>query len=100
LANYHDILTRANYIGAKVTVKYSRCESKIGIQGIVALELKNVFQLVTVDNRLIIIEKKHTIFEVDAGEFEIEIYGSNFQTAPPFRAGGRLTSQHTMLNVL
>lgn len=33
LANYHDILTRANYIGAKVTVKYSRCKSKIGIQG-------------------------------------------------------------------
>jgi len=100
LANYHDILTRANYIGAKVTVKYSRCKSKIGIQGIVALELKNVFQLVTVDNRLLIIEKKHTIFKVEAGEFEIEIYGSNFQTSPPFRAGGRLTSQHTMLNVL
>ena len=33
LANYHDILTRANYIGAKVTVKYSRCNSKIGLQG-------------------------------------------------------------------
>lgn len=35
LANYHDILTRANYIGAKVTVKYSRCKSKTGLQGAV-----------------------------------------------------------------
>ena len=52
------------------------------------------------DNRILKIEKKYCVFCVDAGEFEIEIFGSNFLTAPSFRASGRLTTTHSLQNVL
>ena len=42
---YHDVLLRADYHGAKLRVKHSRAESQIGIEGIVALETKNLFHL-------------------------------------------------------
>ena len=46
------------------------------------------------------IEKKFCVFSIPIGEFEIEIFGSNFRTTPAFRSGGRLTTDHNLMNVL
>ena len=94
------MLLRADYIGAKMTIAHSRSASQIGIGGIVALETKHMFYLVSVDNRLLKIDKKYCTFTVAVQDFEITIYGSNFRTAPPFRAGGRLTTDHSLLKIL
>jgi len=100
LSTYHDVLLRADYHGAKVKIIHSRSKTQIGIEGIVALETKNVFHLVTVDHQMLKIEKKFCVFSISVSDFEIEIFGSNFRTAPSFRAGGRLTTEHNLMNVL
>ena len=97
---YYDMLLKADYIGANIKIIHSRCASQIGIEGIVALETKNIFYIVAVDNRLLKIEKKHVIFSISVSDFEIEIFGTNFRTSPPFRAGGRMTTDHSLLKVL
>ena len=48
LQNFHDTLLRADYHGAKVKIIHSRVENQVGIEGIVALETKNIFYLGTV----------------------------------------------------
>mgnify|MGYP000065895224 CR=1 FL=1 len=100
LKTYHDVLLRADYIGAKLKILHSRCVTQIGVCGIVTLETKNQFYLIARDNRLLKIDKKFCTFEVSTEHFEIVIYGSNFRTAPPFRASGRLTTDHSLLKIL
>ena len=100
LKAFHDVLLRADYIGANMRIEHSRCASQIGIEGIVALETKNVFYIVARDHRMLKIEKKHVVFSITVADFEIQIFGTNFRTSPPFRAGGRMTTDHSLLNVL
>ena len=58
-------------------------------------------QKATIDNRILKIAKKFTIFNVSmSDELEMEIVGSNFLTAPAFRSSGRLTTAHHLENAL
>ena len=45
LQNFHDTLLRADYHGAKLKIIHSRVKNQVGLEGIVALETKNIFYL-------------------------------------------------------
>ncbi len=54
----------ADFHGAEVEVVRSRCVSRVGIKGIVIKDSKFVFEIITTDNKLKIVPKEGTIFQV------------------------------------
>ncbi|KAK3053067.1 hypothetical protein LTR09_005693 [Extremus antarcticus] len=98
------ILTSADYHGSLVEVVRSRCESRVGMSGIVVKDTKFTFDVITRKDVLKTVPKEHTVFRfevpfeegktVGEGGEEIlqqkplvfEIHGSQFETRAPDRA--------------
>jgi ribonuclease P protein subunit POP4 len=94
-------LLKADYHGAYVTVEDCRCLSRIGICGICIKETKNLFELVTTENRLVRIPKEMSLFRVTSvvadGEHERRVewrlWGDQFLTRSGERAGKKFTGR-------
>ena len=45
-------IMRADYHGAKISVPESKCSTLVGIEGIVIVETKNIFRIISENNRI------------------------------------------------
>ncbi|XP_059848924.1 ribonuclease P protein subunit p29 [Hypanus sabinus] len=72
-------LMKADFHGAIVTVVKSKCPSFVGITGIILQEMKHIFKIITVENKLKVIPKQNNIFSVEIDGFVSYIYGNMFQ---------------------
>ena len=72
-------LLKADYHGAIVIVSKSKTPSLIGQTGIILQETKNVFKIVTKENKVKMIPKENSIFTVELDGFQFEIQGSQFR---------------------
>jgi ribonuclease P protein subunit POP4 len=61
--------------GALVTVIRSQIPSQIGIRGIVLQETYHCFKLISADNRLITVNKRHSIFSFVLGAHVVRLFG-------------------------
>ncbi|KAJ2856205.1 RNase P/RNase MRP complex subunit [Coemansia erecta] len=83
-------LVKADFHGALLEVVRSKCPNFVGIKGIVAQETKNVFKVVTRDDRLVVVPKTKTVFTVEfASGGHCTIYGDQFS----FRASERASKK-------
>ncbi|KRZ41618.1 Ribonuclease P protein subunit p29 [Trichinella pseudospiralis] len=57
-----ECLLKADYHGAVLLVSHSKCQSQVGLFGIVVIETKHAFLLLTPKDRLLTIPKKGSIF--------------------------------------
>ncbi len=71
-------LLKADYHGAMVTVTQSKTPSLIGQTGIIIQETKNVFKLVSRDDKLKIIPKQNSVFTMEIEGHVISIQGNQF----------------------
>ncbi|KAJ2861318.1 RNase P/RNase MRP complex subunit [Coemansia aciculifera] len=76
---------RADMHGAKLGVTKAKCPNYVGVSGIVAQETKNVFRVITQDNRLVVVPKAHCVFALELPKEKCLIYGDQFV----FRASER-----------
>ncbi|XP_075930214.1 ribonuclease P protein subunit p29 isoform X2 [Petromyzon marinus] len=87
-------MLKADLHGAIITVEKSKCPTYVGTTGIMIQELKNVFKIITKDDKLKVIPKRKSIFAVAFGGFVSHIYGSMFcmrsseRSAKKFKAKG------------
>lgn len=58
------LIHKSDFHGAKVKVKHSKCASLVGIKGIILIDSKGTFQIISKDNILRVIPKSDSIFEV------------------------------------
>ncbi|XP_069757803.1 ribonuclease P protein subunit p29 isoform X2 [Narcine bancroftii] len=72
-------LMKADFHGAIVTVVKSKCPSNVGTTGIILQEMKHIFKIITVENKLKVIPKQNNIFSVEIDGFISYIYGNMFQ---------------------
>jgi len=79
-------ILKADYHGAFFKVTKSKCSTYVGSSGIVAKETKNMFYLVTKDDKLIGIPKYNSLFEFQVEGYVFEIFGSNFRFRPGERS--------------
>ncbi|KAJ2723675.1 RNase P/RNase MRP complex subunit [Coemansia sp. Benny D115] len=79
-------LIKADMHGARMRVERSKCPNFIGISGIVAQETKNVFKIITKQDKMAVVPKLGCVFalELESGA-ECLIYGDQFA----FRASDR-----------
>jgi len=95
------ILLKADYHGAKVRVEDCRCKERIGIQGIVVKETKNLFEIVTERDRLVKIPKEKSLFRVickggegeNGKELEWRIWGDQFLLRSGERASKKFSGR-------
>ncbi|KAG8177791.1 hypothetical protein JTE90_017652 [Oedothorax gibbosus] len=82
LSNTYQKLLKADYHGCMLVVVSSNCPNYVGKSGIVIQETKNVFKLVSKEDKIKTIPKKGTVFcfELDGNVFKI--YGGNFCYVP------------------
>ncbi|CAN0066331.1 ribonuclease P protein subunit p29 isoform X1 [Lampetra fluviatilis] len=87
-------MLKADLHGAIITVEKSKCPTYVGTTGIMIQELKNVFKIITKDDKLKVIPKRKSIFTVAFGGFVSHIYGSMLcmrsseRSAKKFKAKG------------
>ncbi|KAI9505854.1 ribonuclease P protein subunit p29 [Coemansia spiralis] len=83
-------LIKADMHGAVMAVDRAKCPNYIGIKGIVAQETKNVFKIITKEDRLVTVPKAHCVFmlELPSG-LQCQIYGNQFA----FRASERASKK-------
>ncbi|KAJ2811574.1 RNase P/RNase MRP complex subunit [Coemansia furcata] len=81
---------RADMHGALLSVTRAKCPNYVGMRGIVAQETKNVFRIITPDDRLLVVPKAHCVFMVELPSQErCLIYGNQFV----FRASDRASKK-------
>lgn len=73
-------LYKCDFHGAHIKVVSSKCCSYIMLAGVIILETKNTFQIVGIDNKLKIVPKEHSIFELELEGYLIHLYGKHFIT--------------------
>ncbi|KAJ8249429.1 hypothetical protein GJAV_G00234760 [Gymnothorax javanicus] len=89
-------LLKADFHGAIITVARSKCPSYVGTTGILVQELKHVFKIVTKEDKLKVIPKRHSVFAVEIDGFVSYIYGSKFQLRSSERSAKKFKVKGTI----
>ena len=80
-------------------VEDCRCKSRIGISGICVKETKNMFEIVTVGDKLLKIPKENSLFRVmtefdgEHLDFEWRLWGDQFLLRSGERVGRRFSGR-------
>ncbi|KAJ2486089.1 RNase P/RNase MRP complex subunit [Coemansia sp. RSA 2050] len=91
-------LMRADMHGAQLTVARAKCPNYVGVSGIVAQETKNVFRVITKDDKLATVPKAHCVFalELPSPSTRCLVYGSQFAFRPSDRASKKFKPKPTV----
>ncbi|KAJ2375265.1 RNase P/RNase MRP complex subunit [Coemansia sp. RSA 2607] len=91
-------LVKADMHGAELHVVRSKCPGFVGVGGIVAQETKNVFRLVTRDDRLVTVPKARCVFEIRFAwtPAKCVVYGDQFAFRASERAARKFKPKPTV----
>lgn len=84
--NFSKLLVKTDLHGAKINVIKSHCPSYIGLNGIIILDTKNTFKIVSKDNKTRTIPKSDCIFSITYGNLEFIIFGKHITIRPAERS--------------
>uniref|UniRef100_A0A182MXV6 Ribonuclease P protein subunit p29 n=1 Tax=Anopheles dirus TaxID=7168 RepID=A0A182MXV6_9DIPT len=88
-ARYNSVvscLLKADYHGAKIRIVRSKQSSVVGMKGIVVLETKGTFKMVSKDNKLRTIPKNDSQFEVITQDMVVTLFGKHLNARPAERS--------------
>lgn len=83
------ILHKSDFHGAKLKVTSSKCSSLIGHKGIVLLDTKGTFSIISKDNILRVIPKSDSIFELKWKNARFTVFGKHLS----YRSAERSTKK-------
>ncbi|XP_014237217.1 ribonuclease P protein subunit p29 [Trichogramma pretiosum] len=78
-------MIKAEYIGAKISITRSKCPSYYGLEGIIILDTKCTFKIISKDNVIRSIPKSSCVFKVHFGKFNLEVFGKDLCIRPAER---------------
>lgn len=96
MSENHARLLKADYHGCLITVKKSRNPSLVGQSGIVLMETKNTFKIISKDNKVKCIPKENSIFAFELEGLVFTIYGNNFRVKASERVRKKFKSRDTV----
>uniref|UniRef100_A0A182PC54 Ribonuclease P protein subunit p29 n=1 Tax=Anopheles epiroticus TaxID=199890 RepID=A0A182PC54_9DIPT len=79
-------LLKADYHGAKIHIVRSKQPSVVGMKGIVVLDTKGTFKMVSKDDKLRTIPKNDSQFEVFTNDKVVTIFGKHLNVRPAERS--------------
>ncbi|XP_074522816.1 ribonuclease P protein subunit p29 isoform X2 [Halichoeres trimaculatus] len=89
-------LLRADFHGAIISVVRSKCPSYVGTTGILVQEFRHVFKIITKEDKLKVIPKRNSVFEVEINGFVLHIYGNKFEQRASERSSKKYKAKGTM----
>ncbi|EFP03018.1 hypothetical protein CRE_28610 [Caenorhabditis remanei] len=78
-------IQKTDYHGALLTIWLAENPTQIGVSGIVVLETRHTFQMVTQDDRFVVIPKKGSVFRFIIGDRLFSLFGDGMRTRPAWR---------------
>ncbi|KAB0791800.1 hypothetical protein PPYR_03600 [Photinus pyralis] len=84
--NFNITLAKSEFIGAELTVVRSKNVNQVGMRGIVVLETKATYQIVTPKNELKILIKKSSVFSLVLDDMKFTIFGKYTVVRPSERS--------------
>ncbi|XP_045192955.2 ribonuclease P protein subunit p29-like [Mercenaria mercenaria] len=78
-------LLKADYHGCMIVVRKTRCPSLLGLAGIVLMETRNTFKVVTKENKIKCLPKMNTLFSFELDGYVFTIHGNQFCSKPTMR---------------
>jgi ribonuclease P protein subunit POP4 len=90
-------ISRADLHGAYLTVTQCKCTPNIGISGIVVKDTKNLFEIITRDDKLKMIPKAHTNFRLSVGGINLILFGNQLRSRPAERISKKLKNHHSII---
>ncbi|XP_022342004.2 ribonuclease P protein subunit p29-like isoform X2 [Crassostrea virginica] len=79
-------ILKADFHGCFLTVSKSCCPSYIATTGIVIMETKNTFKIITKQNQVKCIPKRNSVFMFEIDGHYLTLYGNNFCCQPVLRS--------------
>ncbi|XP_072168791.1 ribonuclease P protein subunit p29-like [Diadema setosum] len=89
-------LLKCDLHGCVLTVTRSKCPSYVGTSGILLQETKNVFKIITKDDKLKVIPKSQCWFMFAVDQFAITIYGQHFCLRSSMRSAKKFKARPTI----
>lgn len=89
-------ILKADYHGCLLTVCQSKCPSFVGTTGIVVMETKNTFKVITKNDKLKCIPKRNSIFCFQLGDYCYTLYGNHLQVRASERTHRRFKTKSTI----
>lgn len=96
LKNAYPKLLKADYHGCHLTVSRSKCPSYVGTSGIVIQETKNVFKIITAEDKLKTIPKAANVFTFECQGFVFTLHGNHFRFRPSERSARKFKYKPTV----
>ncbi|GAQ92200.1 Ribonuclease P family protein [Klebsormidium nitens] len=84
-------LLTADYHGAFLSVSASKDPTYIGTEGLIVRETQNTFQMVTTQNRLQVVPKRGSIFQMKLGNNLVSLFGNQIVEEREFTQSGKRT---------
>ncbi|KAL1007117.1 hypothetical protein UPYG_G00082250 [Umbra pygmaea] len=94
--NIQQKLLKADFHGAVLTVAKSKCPSYVGTTGILVQEMKHVFKIITMEDKLKVIPKRNSVFAVEIDGFVSHIFGSKFELRSSERSAKKFKVKGTI----
>lgn len=92
----HMKLLKADYHGCMITVRKTKCPSLLGLSGIVLMETKNTFKIISKDNKVKCIPKENSIFAFELEGLVFTIHGNNFRVKASERVRKKFKCKDTI----
>jgi len=89
-------VSKADLHGAMLKVVKCKCPSVVGVTGIVLIETKNTFRIITSCDELKVVPKVNSVFTMQLGEFLVTLYGNNLCYKASERATRSFKMRHTI----
>ncbi|GAB1599254.1 ribonuclease P protein subunit p29-like [Argonauta hians] len=96
LAAVHLKVLKADYHGCYLTVSKSKCPSYVGTSGIVIMESKNIFKIITKDDKLKRVPKKNSIFSFSLEGYCFTLYGNHMKVKSSERSHRKFKNKPTI----
>ncbi|XP_018564481.1 ribonuclease P protein subunit p29 [Anoplophora glabripennis] len=87
------IVAKSELVGAEMTIIKSKVPSQVGMSGVVVLETKMTFQIVTPQSKLKTIIKTSSVFQFQLDNMRFVVYGKHIATRPHERSVKKIKCQ-------
>ncbi|XP_038125137.1 ribonuclease P protein subunit p29 isoform X2 [Cyprinodon tularosa] len=89
-------LVKADFHGAIISVVRSKCPAYVGITGILIQEFKQVFKIITKEDKTKVIPKRNSVFSVEIDGFVSHIYGNKLEMRASERSAKKFKVKGTI----
>lgn len=89
-------ILKADFHGAYIRVTQSRSPTHVGLTGIILMEFRNSFRVITKTSRLLLIPKAGSVFVMRTCGFIVTLYGSQLLVRSSERSVGKFKSQESI----